>query len=504
MYGTDTILILGKGPSVDEIDPACFSGKLIISLNDAERITPSDITIFHADWVKESVTEAGLKSQLYVTSTDFEPQAREVAHVPYEPLRNDTADLMMQRFMGDDLVIEEVMFLTALKIARRISRMKGRQQTVYMVGFDFQPQLGFSEAVSPSYQTEAEDERYATIAMQEYFFVHTLYMLSNSDEVEVKHVGSRPFSSLTPAEFNDHFRPAPTHVDTRAQAVNHVDVVAELTTNHFGDRHRLERLVRAAKAAGADYVKLQKRDVETFYTPEQLDSPYVSPFGDTFGDYRRALELEHDDFVFVDELCRELGIDWFVSVLDEPSFWYMLELEPPMIKLPSTISEHRSYLAHVAESYTGPIVLSTGMTDQSYEEWVLDTFQRQDQIYLLHCNSAYPTPSHHCNIGVVRHYHELSLRHPQIVPGYSSHDTGWMASALAVAAGARMVEKHVKLGTTEWAHFDAVAMDLTTSEFNEYVDAIRRAQVVVGTDYKHITDSEHHKYIPHSQEERTG
>jgi sialic acid synthase SpsE len=37
-----------------------------------------------------------------------------------------------------------------------------------------------------------------------------------------------------------------------------VKIVAEITTNHFGDRQRLEAMIRASKLAGADYVKLQK------------------------------------------------------------------------------------------------------------------------------------------------------------------------------------------------------------------------------------------------------
>ena len=112
-----------------------------------------------------------------------------------------------------------------------------------------------------------------------------------------------------------------------------------------------------------------------------------------------------------------------------------------------------------------------------------------------HTMSSRSRPHHDCNIGVVRHYRDLSKQYPHLVPAYASYDFGPMASALAVAAGAPMVEKHVKLGNTEWAHFDAVALDLTTSEFVDYVAAVREAELIVGSEEKKVNDSEHHKYF---------
>ena len=53
-YGTDTIFILGKGPSADAVSPDAMAGSLVIGVNDAERIAPTDITLFHADWVQPS------------------------------------------------------------------------------------------------------------------------------------------------------------------------------------------------------------------------------------------------------------------------------------------------------------------------------------------------------------------------------------------------------------------------------------------------------------------
>jgi N-acetylneuraminate synthase len=491
-YGTDTIFILGKGPSADAVSPDAFAGSLVIAVNDAERIAPADITLFHADWVKEALVANGLRSRLYLTSTDFDPAAGATLRVPFVPLQNDNNDLLMQRFLSETFVLEELLFLSALNVARQVALARGRRQTVYMVGFDFQPDAGVSEAIAHDYAPGNSADRFFRISMQEFYFLNCLYMLKDSS-LEVVHVGERSFSQVSAEGLNRRFH---VTVDRKGRSsTDIVKVTAELTTNHFGDRHRLERMIRAARGAGADYIKLQKRDVTSFYSAEQLASPYVSPFGKTFGDYRRQLELDRDDFEFVDTLCGELGIGWFASVLDRPSFDFMLQFAPRMIKLPSTISEHREYLAHVARNYRGSVVLSTGMTGPDYENWLLEKFVKCRNLYLLQCNSAYPTPSADCNVGVVRHYHELSRTDPRIVPGYSSHDFGWLASALAIAAGGRMIEKHVKLGNTEWAHFDAVAVDLTTSEFRDYVAKLREAEEMVGSGTKMVNPSEHHKYM---------
>lgn len=488
-YGTDTIFILGKGPSADDITPEIFAGSLVIGLNDAERIYPTDVSIFHADWVKRALAESGPRARLYLTSTDFSAPGVNVLHAPHVALGQESSDLMVQRLLSDGIVIEDVLFMTALQVARQVAKVRGRNQTVYMVGFDFRADLGSAVALGRHYESDTDGQRRLRIDMQENFLLNALYMLRDTD-LDVIHVGDRPYSRLRSEELQELFLPG----RAGGQQDWKVAVVAELTTNHFGDRGRLERMVRASKAAGADYVKVQKRDVESFYRADQLAAPYKSPFGKTFGDYRHQLELSRDDFEFLDSLCRSLGMGWFASALDEASYRFLLEFEPPMMKLPSTISEHTDYLQTVARTYDRSIVLSTGMTDQAYEAWVLETFSQSPQLYLLQCNSAYPTPPEECNIGVVRHYDILARANARIVPGYSSHDAGWFGSALAVAAGARMVEKHVKLGNTEWAHFDAVALDLTKSEFKDYVRKIRESELVIGAEEKEVQPSEHHKY----------
>ncbi|OAN71199.1 hypothetical protein A8B83_12100 [Rhodobacteraceae bacterium EhC02] len=489
-YDTDTIFILGKGTSVDKVPATVFDGHLVIGVNDAERIRRADITVFHADWVKKALKDTGPRAELYVTSTDFAPEGARTVRVPHVPLAQESSDLMMQRLLSGGFVIEDVLFVSALKIALEVARSKGRSQTVYMVGFDFDASAGYAAISGAHYEQGDTQKRRLIIDMQEHFLLNALYMLGTTD-LDVMHVGYKTFSRLTPEDLALQFSPSEPATDRHDWAVS---IVAEITTNHFGDRGRLERMVRAARAAGADFVKVQKRDVDSFYTRTQLLSPYTSPFGTTFGAYRHQLELSAEDFQFLDTLCKRIGMRWFASILDEPSYRFIRDFKPELVKLPSTISEHRDYLAKVASDSDTGIVLSTGMTDKAFEAWVLDTFSKAPQLYLMQANSAYPTPAQDCNVAVVRHYKHLSRDHPHIIPAYSSHDEGWFGSCLAIAAGARMVEKHVKFGNTEWAHFDAVALDLTTGAFREYVTRIREAEIVMGSEEKTIAPSEHHKY----------
>lgn len=97
-----------------------------------------------------------------MTSTDFSAPGHTVVKLPYKPLGNDEADIMLSRFQNrDEIAVEEVMFLTALEIARSIADQKGRGQTVYMVGFDFTPDSGPARAATTQYSPDMTTSRKA-------------------------------------------------------------------------------------------------------------------------------------------------------------------------------------------------------------------------------------------------------------------------------------------------------------------------------------------------------
>jgi sialic acid synthase SpsE len=496
---TNSIFIIGKGPSMDDIEGFALPPGLIINVNDSEKIIQGHIGIFSGNWVRHSLKERGFKCDYYLAG---KPLPVTVKHdlLPAIPIEVDAEELLLYRFNQPDYFDEPFVLANALKVCRDLAKQSGKKTEVYLLGFDFSTAKGeISKSLGVDYARNEDVDRSLIVHSQEYDYLQFVKYFQDNPTINLVHVGTKEYSALTTQQFKDKFSP---HIEFKSDGATpaagsqdyKVLVIAELTNNHLGDVSRLVEMIERAKEAGADLIKVQKRDVDSFYSDEKLKSYYWSPFGKTLGEYRRGVELDEEKLEVLDRTCKALKIDWFCSVLDFPSFEAIMKFSPALVKIPSTISNHHDFHKQVAEQYQGPIVISTGYTDQTYEKYVLDTFKRNKLIYLLHCISAYPTAMHDCNVAVVRHYAELAKQHPVVIPGYSSHDLGSFGSILAVASGARMIEKHVKLGDVEWVHFDKVALDLKTDEFKRYVKDIRNAEIALGSPVKKVLASEHHKY----------
>lgn len=488
------IAIIGKGASIDKINLSALENFIIINANDSESILTGDIGVFHHGWVLDRFEHTPPKCQVYITDRQM-PVSTEVIPASYAPY-GEESDLFVERFFDPGIIwLEHAVVISCLRVANELAVALEKRKRVFLLGFDFSLDQGFSSRVENG--LHGGDDAYVEhmIRNQEYYF-ERLIEESERISIEIAHIGSRPYSILSVDAFNaiHELDGAKVAFDRSEIIKSDVLIVAEITTNHFGDRDRLQAMIRLAKKAGADYIKLQKRNVDSFYSPEMLEKPYKSAFGNTFGDYRRGLELTQDDFEWVDDFCRKIGIGWFASILDETSYDFIRQFKPELIKLPSTISEKRTYLEKVGSDWDRGIVISTGMTENEYEEFIFSSFKNAKSIYLLQCTSAYPTPENDAGVGVIRHYRDLSNRDPRIISGYSSHDIGSLCSQLAVAAGAKMIEKHVKLGSVHWAHFDEVAVDLANGDFSSFVVDVRRAERIAGCEAKHVFSSEHHKY----------
>lgn len=252
--------------------------------------------------------------------------------------------------------------------------------------------------------------------------------------------------------------------------------VAEFTTNHMGNLNVLLRMVERAAAAGCSLIKMQKKDVETFYSREKLESAYVSPYGKTYGDYRRIFEFGEEDFQRFDAHCRAHGVGWFCTVQDVPSLHFMLRFGLSHFKVASSNARNRALLEQCRDNIPRDreIVISVGGSTLAQVEQALATFP-DHRIWLLHCVAQYPCPPENLRLGNIaelkRHFESERVR-----VGYSGHEVGVEPSLAAIAMGATMVERHFCLSRHSFVHH--IECSLEPEEFAGLVDAAKSPERV--------------------------
>ncbi|HEY3495194.1 MAG TPA: N-acetylneuraminate synthase family protein [Polyangiaceae bacterium] len=252
--------------------------------------------------------------------------------------------------------------------------------------------------------------------------------------------------------------------------------VAEFTTNHMGNLNVLLRMVERAAQAGCSLIKMQKKDVETFYSKEKLDSAYVSPYGKTYRDYRKIFEFDDEDFQRFDAKCREHGVGWFCTVQDVPSLHFMLRFGLSHFKVASSNARNRALLEQCRDNIPTDreIVISVGGSTLAQVEQALATFP-EHRIWLLHCVAQYPCPPENLRLGNIaelkRHFESDRVR-----IGYSGHEEGIKPSLGAIAMGAAMVERHFCLSRHSFVHH--IECSLEPEEFATLVEAAKSPEQI--------------------------
>ena len=207
--------------------------------------------------------------------------------------------------------------------------------------------------------------------------------------------------------------------------------------------------------AGFNAVKFQKRTVDVVYSKEELEMPRESPFGTTNGDLKRALEFGKKEYDEINELCKELDIDWYASPWDLESLDFLLQYKPKYIKIASPMNQDRELLE--AASKTGiPLLVSTGMTSLDMVDTIVgiidDADGRIDCLY--HCVSTYPAQPWDLNLIRVTY-----LKETGIAVGYSGHEVGIAPSVMAVVLGATFIERHITLDRSMWGSDHAASLE---------------------------------------------
>ena len=258
-----------------------------------------------------------------------------------------------------------------------------------------------------------------------------------------------------------------------------VYVVAEISANHNQSYERAVEMIHAAKQVGADAVKLQT------YTPDTLtidcDNEYFRIGKGSIWQGQKLYDLYSKAYMPWDwqlklkKVADELGMDLFSTPFDFTAVDFLGEMGVPAYKVASFELVDIPLIEYIA-SKGKPIIMSTGMaTQEEIHEAVEAAYGAEaQQIALLKCTSAYPSPPEEMDLRTIP---DMAERFGVPV-GLSDHTLNVAVPVAAVAMGACIIEKHFTLSRSDPG--PDVAFSLEPNEFTDMVEAVRTVEKALG------------------------
>lgn len=261
-------------------------------------------------------------------------------------------------------------------------------------------------------------------------------------------------------------------------------IIAELSANHGGELAIAIETVKAAKRAGANAIKLQTYTADTITIDAKTNYFKINQGTAWDGQYfyelyqEASLPWEWHKALF--DTAQEEGLVCFSSPFDLTAVDFLEGLNAPIYKIASFEITDIPLIEYVA-SKGKPIIISTGIASVEDIELAIAACKRMgnDAITILKCTSAYPAAPENANLLTIP---DIAERFG-VTAGLSDHTIGIEAPVVAVALGAKVIEKHFildkEIGGPD-AHFS-----LDEREFKQMVDAVRMAETMMGTiDYE--------------------
>ncbi len=256
-------------------------------------------------------------------------------------------------------------------------------------------------------------------------------------------------------------------------------IIAELSANHGGKLEIALETVRAAKRSGADAIKLQTYTADTITLNVRNEHFMIKQGthwdGQYLYDLYQGAYLPWEWHAPIMEEAKKQGLVCFSSPFDFTAVDFLENLNVPAYKIASFEINDIPLIEAVA-SKGKPVIISTGIAGLEDIELAIATCRKvgNNDITLLQCTSEYPALPENANLLTIP---DMAKRFGVKV-GLSDHTMGIEAPVVAVALGAKVIEKHFILdkaiGGAD-AHFS-----LDEQEFKKMVEAVRMAEKLLG------------------------
>jgi pseudaminic acid synthase len=253
-----------------------------------------------------------------------------------------------------------------------------------------------------------------------------------------------------------------------------------MSANHNQDFNQAVKIVEAAKACGADAVKLQTYTADTMTIASNLPDFRVGPgplwSGQKLHDLYRQASAPWEWQIKLKALAAQLELDFFSTAFDSKAVDFLEELQVPVHKIASFEIVDLPLIEKMAR--TGkPLIISTGMSLLEEIDEAVRTARGAGarEIALLKCTSAYPAAPEEMNLLTIPHLSEQFA----VPVGLSDHTMGTAVAVAAVAVGACIVEKHFTLSRSVPGPDSAFSLE--PPEFKEMVDAVRICEAALGS-----------------------
>lgn len=227
---------------------------------------------------------------------------------------------------------------------------------------------------------------------------------------------------------------------------NNTFIIAEIGINHNGNLENALKLIEAAKFAGCNAVKFQKRTPELCVPKDQWFVKRETPWGVmNYIDYKKKIEFNKKDYDQIDNYCKKIDILWTASCWDIQALKFIERYKVKFHKVASACITDIQLLKEIKKTKK-PVIISTGMSTEKEIHQAVKIFDEKN-LAILHCNSSYPAPTNQLNLLYIK---TLKKKYEDAIIGYSGHEMNLASSVAAVVLGAEIIERHITLDKTLW------------------------------------------------------